>query len=277
VLSVVVPVWDGYVAHLAGTLRSLRDQDVRTTLVVVDNASTVPVPVPADGDVRLVRCPRRLSVGAARSAGLPVVPTPWVVFWDADEEMPAGMLAQLLDQVRRHPSAVAVSGRVRHGPTGRRYPFPPRWAAPLSRRAPRLFAFATMVRLTYPVIGAALRTDAVRRCGGFPDADAGEDWVLGAVLAVRGRVAVTDLVLRDYQQRPGSLSSRAAGRRAVVARRRRTRDLLRGQRDLPPWVTRAMPLVAVAQAVDVRLLRPLRTVGKRWAGPTADLRTDGRP
>ena len=269
-VSVVLPVWDAYLDPLvAVALPSILVQDANVNVCIVDNASTEPVPPSLTTDtgsvaVRLVRSSRRLTAGAARNLGLATVTDPWVVFWDADEAMPAGLLSHLLRHALRSPTATAVTGEIRHARTGRRYLFPPRWARPLSQW-PRPFATATMVRLIYPVIGALLRTDTARASGGFADSDVGEDWLLGVRLAVRGRVLVTDSVVREYEPRRGSLSDTGRSIRQVVDRRRALRRLLRTDGSLPRWVRRSLPLIAVAHAVDVGALRPAR-VTLKWLG-----------
>jgi glycosyltransferase involved in cell wall biosynthesis len=277
---VVVPVWDAYVRPLVDVaLPSILSQEPTAGVWIVDNASTEMLPTSlthtSDAVVRVIRSRRRLTVGAARNLGLAAVTGPWVVFWDADEAMPPGLLALLLDQARRFPCAVAVTGDVRHATTGRRYLFPPQWARPLSRH-PSLFAVATMVRLIYPVIGALIRTETARRGGGFADSDTGEDWLLGAQLAIRGRVRFADAVVREYEPRRGSLSHAGRSIRQVVVRRRRLRKLLGDDDSLPPWVRRALPLIAAAHVVDVGVFRPLRAALKRLAGQTRHEAAPGR-
>ena len=65
-VSVVVPVWDGYVRFLDECVASVRAQEgVAWELIVVDNASSVPIAdVPG---ARTVRSAQRLSTGAARN------------------------------------------------------------------------------------------------------------------------------------------------------------------------------------------------------------------
>jgi glycosyltransferase involved in cell wall biosynthesis len=225
--------------------------------------------------VRIVRSDRRLTAGAARNLGLAKVTDPWVVFWDADEAMPPGLLSGLLTHARRWPSTVAVTGEIRHARTGRRYRFPPRWAPSLCRY-PRGFAAATMVRLIYPVIGAMIRAPIARESGGFGDADAGEDWLLGVRLALRGRVRFADIVVREYEQRRGSLSDAGRPIRQVLDRRRALRTSLIEDGSIPAWARRTVPLLAVAHAVDVGLFRPMRSALKRLSGQTAQEAAPGR-
>jgi hypothetical protein len=124
------------------------------------------------------------------------------------------------------------------------------------------------VRLTFPVVGALVRTRIARESGGFADADAGEDWLLGVRLAIRGRVWFADTVVRDYEPRRGSLSDAGGSIHRVVDRRRALRKALSEDGSLPRWVPRALPLIAVAHVVDIGLFRPMRNALKRLAGQT---------
>ena len=68
-LTVVVPVWDFYVGPpLAEAVESVRRQSVPARILVVDNASEVPVP--ALEGAPSVHLPIRLHAGGARNAGL---------------------------------------------------------------------------------------------------------------------------------------------------------------------------------------------------------------
>src|SRR5258708_32512860 len=89
-VTVVVPVWDEYVEFLADAVESVRRNAQDAPIVVVDNASSTPVP-PLEG-CDLVRSPRRLSVGAARNLGLDQVATEYVLFLDADDMLLDGTL-----------------------------------------------------------------------------------------------------------------------------------------------------------------------------------------
>jgi glycosyltransferase involved in cell wall biosynthesis len=92
-VSVVIPVWDDYARRLPSALASLGDQGMALTIIVVDNASTTPVPDAPQATT--LRLERRVSVGAARNAGLAAVDTPFVCFLDADDELLPGALVRL--------------------------------------------------------------------------------------------------------------------------------------------------------------------------------------
>ncbi len=68
--------------------RERQAECAQAPIVVVDNASSTPVPELEGCEV--VRAPRRLSVGAARNLGLEQVATEYVVFLDADDMLLEG-------------------------------------------------------------------------------------------------------------------------------------------------------------------------------------------
>ena len=113
-VAVVIPVWDDYVRWLPEAVASVREQDLPADIIVVDNASTTPVP--ALEGVAVVRTPRRLSAGAARNLGLAEVESEYVTFLDADDLLPEGTLRHLSSELSAHPeAAVAVSSIMEAG------------------------------------------------------------------------------------------------------------------------------------------------------------------
>jgi glycosyltransferase involved in cell wall biosynthesis len=259
-ITVVVPAWDDYAGVvLAAAVRSLRTQGVPVELVLVDNASARPLGE-HDG-ATIVRLGRRVSVGAARNAGLDRVRTPWVVFWDADDLMLSGTLDDLLRRASAEPRAVAVVARTVDGDTGEEYRWPRRWMRALSR-ANRAFAVAETVWGLFPTTGAALlRADAARAGGGFADADGGDDWAIGISLAFRGRVLFSDHPGRWYTRSSSSLSA-GWGRADVSGNARVARARLRSDRGVPAPVRAATPLIGLAHAFLVHVLRPLLGRGR---------------
>ena len=74
----VIAVWGSrYVETLPRAIASVRAQDRRAEIIVVDNASEAEVPELAG--TTLIRSPRRLKVGGARTLGLGRVATDYVV------------------------------------------------------------------------------------------------------------------------------------------------------------------------------------------------------
>ncbi|MCK9901886.1 hypothetical protein CC117_17855 [Parafrankia colletiae] len=283
-LTVVIPAWGSYVDRLPEALASVAAQDVPVeTVVVADSADALHAvavadsagspavpPAVAGGDsaIRFVGTGGQTSVGETRNIGLAVVTTRFVMFWDADDLLAPGALRALLDVARTAPGAVAVYGRILRRDTGARYDFPPAWAGRVARYR-TVFAVLNTVRLLYPVVGSVLRTEVVRDAGGFPDHPSGEDWALGVSLAFRGEVREVPVDCRVYRVSSDSLSGRQSNAGAVWARRRRVLRHLTGDPGVPRWVARAAPLIMVAQAVDVRLFRAVRSRRKRRAAPPA--------
>jgi glycosyltransferase involved in cell wall biosynthesis len=260
-VTVVIPAWDAYAgAQLTAAIRSVLEQDAPHAIVVVDNASISPVPAP--GDATLVRVPRRVSLGAARNAGLDQVATPWVVFWDADDVMFPGTLSALLSAAGNDHDAVALVAGIVDSATGREYRWPRRWMRRLAR-LPRLFAPINAVWSLYPTTGASLlRTDAVRAAGGFAPSDNGDDWALGVSLAFRGRVSFIDHRGRWYSQDPGSLSATWRPHPHLVGNARVARERFRLDRGVPRAARVVWPLVALGQLTIILVIRPLLGRGK---------------
>ena len=211
-ITVVIPIWDRYVPLLETQVRSVREmQKVATHVVVVDNASTVPLP-PLPPEVQVVRLPRRVTTGAARNAGLTVVHSPYVTFLDADDTLAPGALDLLLADATQCPGLVAAVGSMEayHPFAGVRtaLPFPTEWAQ-RAQWAPLALGTLSIVRNCFPTVGpAVLATDAVRDAGGFADASYCEDWSLATALAFRGPVHLRRDHLMSVQFHWGSQITR---------------------------------------------------------------------
>jgi glycosyltransferase involved in cell wall biosynthesis len=251
-VAVVIPVWDSYVAFLSEAVASVREQRMDVEIVVVDNASSEPLP--PIGDVRIVRSDTRLPTGAARNLGLGAVTAPLVVFLDADDLMLAGTLATLTAGLREGDAAFAMA--IVDGDTGGRHRAPRRIAYALAR-APRLFAAANTVWSLLPTQGATvIRTADVRAAGGYGDRSQGEDWALGAALAWRGRIRLSHEPGLVYRWRFDSPGQPGAGL-DLLGNARFVRQRLRADAALPAAARALLPLVAAAQWATVKLLRPL--------------------
>jgi glycosyltransferase involved in cell wall biosynthesis len=267
--TVVIPVWDRYASlRMREAVESISSQDRSARLLVVDNASTVLLPqLP---DVSVIRSPERLTLGAARNLGLADVHTPYVIFWDADDVMEPGTLAFLEDQLTGDPGLVAFGAAIIEEPSGVRHRWPRRWISHVVRYQ-RLFALINCVWSMFPTTGAtAMRTDVVRACGGYADADSGEDWSLGAALVLRGRVGWSERAGRRYLQHAASVwdSYGAAGHQLRHAAT--VREHLAADPGTPAWLRAAMPLVGLAQvaAIAAHLLAAAlrRAVAARASG-----------
>ena len=209
-VTVVIPVWDDYVEFLAEAVESVRRNAPQAPIVVVDNASSTPVPELEGCEV--VRSPRRLSVGRGAKPG----------------PRAGRHRVRRLPRRRRHaargdPGVPARADRRRRGPGGLRDArsstgrpasdtATPRRFVPRLARWPRAFALADSIWSLLPIQGCAiLRTDQVREAGGYADdASCGEDWVLAVSLAWRGRVEVSAAARPLLPLHPGV--ARGAGR-----------------------------------------------------------------
>ena len=99
-VTVVIPAWGAYAeGPLREAVASVQAQNVAARVLVVDNASELPVTPPAGAE--LVRSERRLTRGAARNLGLAHVRSPLVMFLDADDVLLPGALTTLTAGVRR--------------------------------------------------------------------------------------------------------------------------------------------------------------------------------
>ena len=247
-VTVVVPVWDRYCTFLGESVESALSQDgVDVRVVVVDNASASPLPELPSGTV-VVRSPVRLSVGAARNLALQEVDTPYVSFLDADDVLLPGALAWLANRLEAEPRIVTCGGRFVAWDPGsgerkvvRRAPTP---AALTVSQFPRMFALANLVYNTFPVVGCVHRTGAVLDAGGFGDGSVGEDWILGALLAWRGRIELHERQTFLRRVHHGSLWYRPHPPQALLERSALLRERAASDDAVPGWAKALLPAVA---------------------------------
>jgi glycosyltransferase involved in cell wall biosynthesis len=254
-VTVVVPVWDDYVALLPACLDSILDQPERPQVIVVDNASTTTLPA-LPPTVEVVRLQRRVSVGAARNAGLERVATPYVLFCDADDRMLPGSVEFLRGRLEADPSVVTAVGRFlsfnpRTGEVRLLARMPRPIVARVSRHR-RVFALAGLRYNCFLLVGCLHRTATVRAVGGFGDGNVGEDWVLGALLAFRGRLDFTGATVFRHRVEEGSLWNRRHSRTALASRSAQLRGRVRRDSRVPRWVKASLPLLSLVHAYDVR-------------------------
>ena len=272
-LAVVIPAWDAYAGKgLLAAAASVRSQTAEAQLVVVDNASRIPVPALEGAEV--VRLDRRRSTGAARNAALESLRTPYVVFLDADDTLLPGALSALVEGLEADPCRVVYVLSIIDGATGTRHRSPRRIARLISRLPP-LFAVANAVWSLLPTQGATvMRVDDVRACGGYGDSDHGEDWVLATSLAFRGRVAFDRRPGLCYRRRHDSPGAVALSRGVLLASARRVRARIRDDPAVPSWARSAMPLIAGAQWAAARIAYPAY---RRLRGLLGRGRSGGKP
>jgi glycosyltransferase involved in cell wall biosynthesis len=257
----VIPVWDRYVRYLPEAVDSVAGDSPDISIVVVNNASEVPVT--AAPEIAVVRAPRRLSVGAARNLGLDQVTTKYVVVLDADDKLLPGTLGFLRTRLDADPSVAVSVTSILDGATGERHRFPLKSVSRVARW-PRMFAFLGCVWGLYPVQGCAmLRTEQVRDAGGYPDVEWGDDWVLAVSLAFRGRVEMHDRFGRYYRPTPDSLWRRGRGANEFVNSARLVRQRLRTDPAVPVWVRALLPVIALVQLAAVFVARPAYLILRR--------------
>jgi glycosyltransferase involved in cell wall biosynthesis len=237
-VTVVIPVWGAYAdGRLDEAIASIRSQDESVAVVLVDNAADPRLQ--RDG-VQIVRSDVRLPLGSARNLGLDAAGTPMVMFWDADDVMPADTLGPLVRELDSNPVAV-VSGA-------------------------RVLDVLNAVSSLYAVTGAVMRT-AVARDARFPAASGGDDWVMGMSMAFRGRVTVRREPGRIYRRHPGSVSASWTTADAI-AHARLVRERMRADPAVPFAARRLLPAIWLGQHVVLRVLRPVarRTPSRRREG-----------
>jgi glycosyltransferase involved in cell wall biosynthesis len=262
-VTVVIPVWDSYVRYLAEAVESVRRNAAGAPIVVVDNASFTPVPALEGCEV--IRSPARLSAGAARNLGLDSVRTEFVIFLDADDMLLDGAIEDLHERIAASPDLAVAASSILDGRTGERHRTPRRFVSRLVRRR-RTFALLDAVWSLLPIQGCAiLRAGQVREAGGYADADLGEDWVLAASLAWRGRVDVSGRLSRYYRSTEGSIGRSRRTGAELRASARRVRERLRVDPAVPGSARALLPMIATLQLAAIHLLRPVYLAARRLA------------
>ena len=183
-ITVVIPAYNR-AALIGRTLESVARQSMAPAeVILVDNGSD-------DGTLELMRrwaegrqgvrvvSESRRGACAARNAGLRLVSTRYVMFFDSDDEMLPGHVADFQHAVERHPEA-AVIGRsiVNVSASGRRrrYYFSSRWPV-----------FSHIFRSTMSTQRFIALSSLVRDAGGWDESLSGwDDYELGLRLLLEG-------------------------------------------------------------------------------------------
>ena len=251
-ITVVIPAWN-LGAELKEAVASLREQDPRPKVLIVDNASDTPLP--KISGTRTLRLPQRVTIGEARNAAINQVDTPYLLFLDADDRLLPGALARLHETLSEEPQAVAAAGQILdwNPATDARQPawYPPNYVYALNR-FPGLHAWWNSVRYCTIVVGALIRTDAARRVPGFPNLNYGEDWAFSALLAFRGRIILTRDPSKLYRLDPAPKRETLGSNKKHLAPayRRGMREVRRRLwRGGPVWVRPLLPLIWLLQYV----------------------------
>jgi glycosyltransferase involved in cell wall biosynthesis len=163
-LSVVVPVHNRE-GTLARTLQSIEAQEEYrvSRVIVIDDAST-------DGSAQIARdlgydvvvMPVNVGIAGARNAGLSHVDTPWVCFLDSDDEWMPHLLRTLWPSVADHVLVCATGILIFDGE-------PVTFIGASRSPGETLDSPRALLLPENPILpsGALVRTDVVRRAGGF--------------------------------------------------------------------------------------------------------------
>lgn len=111
-LSVIIP-FHNRLQYLAAALKSVRDDLVPDSeIILVDDGSSASFRK-ADVPVKFVRLPRSRGPAAARNAGLEVARGEFITFFDSDDLLLPGAMKARLDYLEAHPEEIAVGGYVK--------------------------------------------------------------------------------------------------------------------------------------------------------------------
>jgi glycosyltransferase involved in cell wall biosynthesis len=254
-VTVVIPVWDDYVRFLPDAVESARRNAPDVPIVVVDNASTTEIG--KSGGWELVRSEERLTLGAARNLGLARVRTEYVVVLDADDMLLEGALGSLLSAIEANRELSIAAMSILDEATGERHRTPRPFVFSLVRRS-RAFALANSIWSLLPIQGCAImRTQQARDAGGYPDADLGDDWVLGVSLAWRGRVEVSQRLGRFYRATEESVFGGGWTSAELRANARLVRERMRIDQAVPSWARALLPAIAALQLAAIHVVGPI--------------------
>ena len=209
-VSVLLPVCNA-VPYVEAAVRSILTQTFRDfELLLIDDGSTdgsgpiLERLAAEDGRIRLLRRENRGLI-ATLNQGLALARAPYTARMDADDISLPQRLAAQHAHMEAHPEVAALGGAIRltnaDGRPGRRVGYPSRpaigeallWGSPLAHPA------------------VMLRTDAVRRAGGYPaDFPHAEDYALWLRLCREGALDNLPQVLLLYRVHGRSVSHRNA-------------------------------------------------------------------
>src|SRR5206468_10127046 len=106
----------------------------------------------------------------------------------------------------------------------------------------------------FPTTGATImRTEFVRSCGAYADADSGQDWCLGVSLAFRGRIGWSERPGRVYRIDAQSVWARHMSMRPQLRHAGTVRRRIREDEGIPGAVRLALPLIGAAQYAAIGL------------------------
>jgi len=278
-VSVVIPFWDLENPILQDCIDSIRSQAYPSQILVVDNASSIPV-VGQDG-VKVLRLNKRVSVGEARNLGLATVETPYVMFMDADDVLLPNAIGHLRSLIASRPGVSLAAGRIIDWvpDTGvkRPKPWPGKMAKQINRSA-RLFRLLNIVRNVTPVTGCAVMdTRLAQSTGGFPNSTA-EDWTFGVLMGLRGQVLLSDNYVKLYRWRADGLSKVAVQQWKVLYEARRvTRSALAADALTPSWMRSLLGALALLHVLELPFHVQREQAFSRIGGEIAEAKKAPRP
>jgi cellulose synthase/poly-beta-1,6-N-acetylglucosamine synthase-like glycosyltransferase len=237
-ITVIIPIWGSYVRYLPRVLERLYKEGInKSQILVVANDDTTHKLT----ELRVLYSDTHLSIGACRNLGLKEVTTPLALFADADDLISEGAIEELLCLANNYPEALIYTGFVKRE-DGSDYPWPPRSAARLSglRRTLSQWAYNHLSMTT----GTLIKTDALKRCGGFPDANLAEDGMLGCLLTSIGEAVFTERVTRIYATHPEGLCQRGCSKKEWREAYRTQRAYLAHHPLTPRYLRLITPLYA---------------------------------
>jgi len=208
-VSTIIPVYNG-AATIARAIDSALAQDFDgQEIIVVNDGSTdhTAAELAKYGDRICVINKPNGGAASARNAGIAIARGEFVAFLDADDIWLPGHLAPLLDALRKAPEAVLAFGDFRViGDDGVIYA-DSIFSVDLCGGRP--LTMDDLLTRTWPILptATAVRTKAVRDCGGFDEsfkAAAWEDFYLWLILRENGPFVSVPKVLAIHIDHPNS-------------------------------------------------------------------------
>jgi glycosyltransferase involved in cell wall biosynthesis len=208
---------------VGAALASIRDQTLTNhDVIVVDAASSdgtadvVAACAAEDDRIRLTRSPVRLNCPESRNAALPGVTSPFVAFLDHDDLMDPTRLEVQVAALAADPNLVAIGGRLRRMD---QYGLPVGSGSATTSRplTPATIEFAMPFTCPFLASSAVVRTDALRRIGGF---DAGvplaDDYDVWWRLSLYGRLKALDHPVGWYRVHATQISTATRNRQRLA-------------------------------------------------------------
>jgi glycosyltransferase involved in cell wall biosynthesis len=192
-LSVVIPVWGEYRQYVPTLVEVLVGEGVlRQQIFVIWNGESI-----ANLDCREISIPKKSTIGEVRNIGLTYIETPLVCFCDADDRPVPAALDKLYSRMIETNYLIAASGMIVKEDFSE-YPWPGKYATKSYSSRERLLLQLAFNHISM-VTGTIIRTKAVRRAGGFPHWNLGEDGALACILTWLGVIEISLKPTRIYK------------------------------------------------------------------------------